>query len=57
MSGYTDDIITSGGVLEAGLAFCEAVYSIGAGGKVREVLDAKMPVAKVAGSELGMAWL
>ena len=47
MSGYTDDIITSGGVLEAGLAFLQKPFTPAAlAQKVRDVLDAKAPVAK-----------
>jgi two-component system cell cycle sensor histidine kinase/response regulator CckA len=47
MSGYTDDIITSGGVLEPGLAFLQKPFTPSVlAEKVREVLDAKMPVAK-----------
>ena len=47
MSGYTDDIITSGGVLEAGLAFLQKPFTPSVlAEKVREVLDTKMPVAK-----------
>ncbi len=47
MSGYTDDIITSGGVLEAGLAFLQKPFTPATlAQKVRDVLDAKAPVAK-----------
>jgi PAS domain S-box-containing protein len=47
MSGYTDDIITSGGVLEPGLAFLQKPFTPSVlAEKVREVLDAKAPVAK-----------
>jgi two-component system cell cycle sensor histidine kinase/response regulator CckA len=47
MSGYTDDIITSGGVLEPGLAFLQKPFTPSVlAEKVREVLDAKIPVAK-----------
>jgi PAS domain S-box-containing protein len=47
MSGYTDDIITSGGVLEAGLAFLQKPFTPATlAQKVRDVLDAKTPVAK-----------
>jgi PAS domain S-box-containing protein len=46
MSGYTDDIITSGGVLEPGLAFLPKPFTPSLlAEKVREVLDAKAPVA------------
>src|ERR1051325_3993093 len=45
MSGYTDDIITSGGVLEAGLAFLQKPFTpVALAQKVREVLDAKAPI-------------
>ena len=47
MSGYTDDIITSGGVLEPGLAFLQKPFTPATlAQKVRDVLDAKAPVAK-----------
>jgi two-component system, cell cycle sensor histidine kinase and response regulator CckA len=47
MSGYTDDIITNGGVLEAGLAFLQKPFTPGAlAQKVREALDATAPVPK-----------
>jgi signal transduction histidine kinase/CheY-like chemotaxis protein len=47
MSGYTDDIITSGGVLEAGLAFLQKPFTPATlAQKVRDVLDAKAPVTK-----------
>src|SRR5258707_14317127 len=47
MSGYTDDIITNGGVLEAGLAFLQKPFTPGAlAQKVREALEATAPVPK-----------
>ena len=47
MSGYTDDIITCGGVLEPGLAFLQKPFTPATlAQKVRDVLDAKAPVAK-----------
>jgi two-component system, cell cycle sensor histidine kinase and response regulator CckA len=47
MSGYTDDIITSGGVLEPGLAFLQKPFTPATlAQKVRDVLDAKAPVTK-----------
>jgi PAS domain S-box-containing protein len=47
MSGYTDDIITSGGILEPGLAFLQKPFTPATlAQKVRDVLDAKAPVAK-----------
>jgi PAS domain S-box-containing protein len=47
MSGYSDDIITSGGVLEAGLAFLQKPFTpVTLAQKVRDVLDAKAPVTK-----------
>jgi hypothetical protein len=40
MSGYTDNVITSGGMLEEGLAFLQKPFSPGAlVQKVREVLS------------------
>jgi PAS domain S-box-containing protein len=50
MSGYTDDIITNGGVLEAGLAFLQKPFTPAAlAKKVREALDAAVPVPKSTG--------
>jgi CheY-like chemotaxis protein len=50
MSGYTDDIITNGGVLEAGLAFLQKPFTPAAlAKKVREALDATAPVPKSIG--------
>jgi CheY-like chemotaxis protein len=50
MSGYTDDIITNGGVLEAGLAFLQKPFTPAAlAKKVREALDAAVPVPKSIG--------
>jgi CheY-like chemotaxis protein len=49
MSGYTDDIITSGGVLEPGLAFLQKPFTPAAlAQKVREVLDAGRIRHKIA---------
>jgi PAS domain S-box-containing protein len=45
MSGYTDNVIAQGGVLEAGLAFLQKPFTPRAlARKVREVLDATVPV-------------
>jgi PAS domain S-box-containing protein len=47
MSGYTDDIIGTGGVLEAGLAFLQKPFTPATlAQKVREVLDAATPVPR-----------
>jgi two-component system cell cycle sensor histidine kinase/response regulator CckA len=47
MSGYTDDIIAAGGVLEAGIAFLQKPFTPAMlAQKVREVLDAAAPVPK-----------
>jgi PAS domain S-box-containing protein len=47
MSGYTDNVITSGGVLEPGLAFLQKPFTPALlANKVREVLDAPAPVGK-----------
>jgi DNA-binding NtrC family response regulator len=47
MSGYSDDIISSGGVLEPGLAFLQKPFTPAAlAQKVREVLDAKLSMTK-----------
>jgi PAS domain S-box-containing protein len=47
MSGYTDDIIGIGGVLEAGLAFLQKPFTPATlAQKVREVLDAATPVPR-----------
>jgi PAS domain S-box-containing protein len=47
MSGYTDNVITSGGVLEPGLAFLQKPFTPASlASKVREVLDAPAPVEK-----------
>jgi len=44
MSGYTDNVIAQGGVLEEGLAFLQKPFTPRAlGQKVREVLDAGVP--------------
>jgi two-component system cell cycle sensor histidine kinase/response regulator CckA len=44
MSGYTDNVIAQGGVLEEGLAFLQKPFTPRAlSQKVREVLDATMP--------------
>jgi DNA-binding NtrC family response regulator len=41
MSGYSDDIVSSGGILETGLAFLQKPFTPGVlAQKVREVLDA-----------------
>jgi FixJ family two-component response regulator len=45
MSGYTDNVISSGGVLEAGLAFLQKPFTPAVlAQKVREVLDASASV-------------
>jgi len=45
--GYTDNVITSGGVLEPGLAFLQKPFTPASlASKVREVLDAPVPVGK-----------
>jgi FixJ family two-component response regulator len=45
MSGYTDNVIATGGVLEPGLAFLQKPFTPGVlAQKVREVLDANAPV-------------
>jgi PAS domain S-box-containing protein len=47
MSGYTDNVIASGGVLEPGLAFLQKPFTPAVlARKVREVLDAKASVPK-----------
>jgi nitrogen-specific signal transduction histidine kinase len=47
MSGYTDDIIATGGVLEAGIAFLQKPFTPALlAQKVREVLDATAPIPK-----------
>jgi len=47
MSGYTDNVIASGGVLEPGLAFLQKPFTPAVlAQKVREVLDASASVAK-----------
>jgi PAS domain S-box-containing protein len=47
MSGYTDNVIASGGVLEPGLAFLQKPFTPAVlAQKVREVLDAPAPVAR-----------
>jgi two-component system, cell cycle sensor histidine kinase and response regulator CckA len=47
MSGYTDNVITSGGVLEPGLAFLQKPFTpVSLANKVREVLDATVPAGK-----------
>ena len=44
MSGYTDNVIAEGGVLEAGVAFLQKPFTPGAlAEKVREVLDRPVP--------------
>jgi DNA-binding response OmpR family regulator len=43
MSGYTDNVIAQGGVLEAGMSFLQKPFSPNAlAAKVREVLDMPM---------------
>jgi len=45
MSGYTDNVIATGGVLEGGMAFLQKPFTPrGMAAKVREVLDAPLPV-------------
>ena len=45
MSGYTDSVVASGGVLEAGVAFLQKPFTPRAlAQKVREVLDRAVPV-------------
>jgi DNA-binding NtrC family response regulator len=47
MSGYTDNVIASGGVLEPGLAFLQKPFTpVALAQKVREVLDASASVSK-----------
>jgi FixJ family two-component response regulator len=47
MSGYTDNVITSGGVLEPGLAFLQKPFTPASlASKVREVLDTMAPAAR-----------
>jgi len=47
MSGYTDNVIASGGVLEPGLAFLQKPFTPAVlAQKVREVLDAMTPAAR-----------
>jgi len=47
MSGYTDNVIASGGVLEPGLALLQKPFAPAMlAQKVREVLDAKTPVSR-----------
>ena len=47
MSGYTDNVITSGGVLEPGLAFLQKPFTPASlASKVREVLDAMAPAVR-----------
>jgi len=47
MSGYTDNVIASGGVLEPGLALLQKPFAPAMlAQKVREVLDAKAPVSR-----------
>jgi FixJ family two-component response regulator len=44
MSGYTDNVIAQGGILEEGLAFLQKPFTPKAlSQKVREVLDAAVP--------------
>jgi two-component system, cell cycle sensor histidine kinase and response regulator CckA len=44
MSGYTDDVIAQGGVLEPGVAFLQKPFTPrDLGAKIREVLDAQIP--------------
>jgi PAS domain S-box-containing protein len=44
MSGYTDDVIAQGGVLEPGVAFLQKPFTPrDLGAKIREVLDAQLP--------------
>jgi len=48
MSGYTDNVIAQGGVLEEGLAFLQKPFTPRIlMQKVREVLDASAPIAHV----------
>jgi len=48
MSGYTDNVITSGGVLEPGLAFLQKPFTPASlATKVREALDAMAPAARL----------
>jgi hypothetical protein len=47
MSGYTDDIISNGGVLAPGLAFLQKPFTPAVlAQRVREALDATAPVPK-----------
>jgi two-component system cell cycle sensor histidine kinase/response regulator CckA len=47
MSGYSDDIISTDGVLDSGLAFLQKPFTPAAlAQKVREVLDARVPTTK-----------
>ena len=47
MSGYSDDIISTDGVLESGLAFLQKPFTPAAlAQKVREVLDARISITK-----------
>ncbi len=44
MSGYTDNVLAQGGVLEAGLSFLQKPFTPGAlVQKVRDVLDSRVP--------------
>jgi CheY-like chemotaxis protein len=47
MSGYTDDIVSSGGILETGLAFLQKPFTPALlAQKVRDVLDAVAPLPR-----------
>src|SRR5204862_6416199 len=47
MSGYTDNVITSSGVLEPGLAFLQKPFTpVSLANMVREVLDATVPAGR-----------
>jgi len=47
MSGYSDDIISTDGVLDSGLAFLQKPFTPAAlAQKVREVLDARISITK-----------
>src|SRR5262249_19202580 len=47
MSGYTDNVIADGGMLEPGIAFLQKPFTPGAlAQKIREVLEAPLPVKR-----------
>ena len=47
MSGYTDNVIADGGMLEPGIAFLQKPFTPGVlARKIREVLDAPVPAAR-----------